>query len=89
MEEAISELVPDPAPTGAAPTSTRGVPDDIDFVPTTEFGRRLLELRRRALAEGQPLLTREELARELAERRGGVDVGDRGRLSRPTSMREC
>ena len=47
--------------------------DDTDFVPTTEFGRRLLELRRRAIAAGQPLLTREELEREIAERRGGVD----------------
>jgi len=46
--------------------------DDIDFVPTTEFGRRLQELRRQATAEGQPLLTREEVEREVAERRGGV-----------------
>lgn len=46
--------------------------DDLDFVPTTDFGRRLLALRRQAIAEGQPLLTREELEREIAERRGGI-----------------
>jgi hypothetical protein len=52
--------------------------DDIDFVPTTDFGRRLLELRRRAIADGQPLLTRGELEREVAERRGGIfDGGER------------
>ena len=55
-------------------TAPEGVEDDIDFVPTTEFGRRLLELRRRAIASGQPLLTREELERELAERRGGLYI---------------
>lgn len=46
--------------------------DDTDFVPTTDFGRQLLEIRRRAIAKGQPLLTREELEREIAERRGGI-----------------
>ena len=50
--------------------------DDVEFVPATKFGRRLLELRRRAIAEGQRLLTREELEREVAERRGGVAGGD-------------
>lgn len=59
------------------PTAVKGPPeaepvDDIDFVPTTEFGRRLLELRRRAIADGLPLLTRAELEREVAERRSGV-----------------
>jgi len=44
--------------------------DDIDFVPTTDFGRRLLELRRRIIAEQGPL-DRAGLEREIAERRGG------------------
>ena len=52
--------------------NSQRVRDDIDFVPTTGFGRRLLELRRRAIAAGQPLLTRQELEREIAERRGGI-----------------
>ena len=53
--------------------------DDVDFAPTTSFGERLLALRRQALAEGQTLLTREEIEREIAERRGGVGAtqGDR------------
>lgn len=52
--------------------SPSGYVDDIDFVPTTDLGRTLLGLRRQAIAEGQPLLTRSELEREVAERRGGV-----------------
>lgn len=53
-----------------------GVEDDIDFVPRTEFGRRLLELRRRNIAAGQPLLDWAELEHEIAERRGGVYGSD-------------
>jgi hypothetical protein len=43
------------------------------FVPRTELGRRLLELRAKAVRAGMPLLSREELEREIAERRGGVE----------------
>lgn len=49
---------------------------EIDYVPRTEFGRELLELRRRIIASGQALLTREEFERELAERRGGLYLDD-------------
>ena len=43
------------------------------YVPRTELGRCLLELRAKAVRAGMPLLTREELEREIAERRGGVE----------------
>jgi hypothetical protein len=42
------------------------------YVPRTELGRRLLELRAKAVRAGMPLLSWEELEREVAERRGGV-----------------
>lgn len=38
----------------------------------TDLGKRLLEARRRIEQSGIPLLNREELDRERAERRGGV-----------------
>lgn len=42
-----------------------------EFVPQTPLGKRLWEIRQRAIAEGMKLLTEEELEQELAERRGG------------------
>ncbi len=36
------------------------------------LGRRLMEIRKKFIAEGGELLTPEELEREIAERRGGV-----------------
>lgn len=38
--------------------------------PRTPLARRLEEIRARIVASGQPLLTREEIEREVAERRG-------------------
>lgn len=43
-----------------------------DFQPKTEFGRRLLEIRKQIVASGEPLLDWEGIQREVAERRGGV-----------------
>ena len=43
------------------------------YAPRTELGRKLMELRARIVASGQPLLSWEELEREVAERRGGSD----------------
>ncbi len=40
------------------------------FIPRTELGRRLLKIRRRILASGQPLLDWDDIAGELRERRG-------------------
>lgn len=39
----------------------------------TPLGRRLLEIRARAIASGMKLLSEEELDKELAERRGGLN----------------
>lgn len=42
-----------------------------EFVPQTPLGKKLWEIRQRAIAEGMQLLTEEELEQELTERRGG------------------
>jgi hypothetical protein len=42
-----------------------------EFAPQTPLGKKLWEIRQRAIAEGMKLLTEEELEQELAERRGG------------------
>jgi hypothetical protein len=47
-----------------------------EFVPRTELGRRLWELRKKIVASGEPLLSRDEIEREVAERRGGVSEHD-------------
>jgi len=47
-----------------------------DFEPRTELGRRLWELRKKIVASGEPLLSRDEIEREVAERRGGVSEYD-------------
>lgn len=60
---------------GTAPDRSR---DGNGFAPTTEFGRRLLELHRRIVAAGNGPSTPEELDREIAERRGGVGVVAKG-----------
>ena len=43
--------------------------DDFEMSP---LGRRLMEIRKKFIAEGGKLLTPDELEREIAERRGGV-----------------
>jgi hypothetical protein len=50
--------------------------DPVEFEPKTEFGRKLKALRAEIIASGLPLLSDEEAERELAERRGGVLVGE-------------
>ncbi|MCY6489415.1 hypothetical protein [Leptolyngbya sp. GGD] len=40
------------------------------------LGKRLRELRAEIVASGEPLLSREDLERELAERRGGISNWD-------------
>jgi len=53
-------------------------PEDryVKYVPKTEFGRRMLELRRAVEASGVKMLTREEVRAEVRARRGGVDDSD-------------
>lgn len=42
-----------------------------EFVPQTELGKKLWEIRQRIVASGIPLLSDEELEQEIAFRRGG------------------
>ncbi len=42
------------------------------YQPKTPLGRKLLEVRAAMIAAGEPMLTLEEVEREIAERRGGV-----------------
>jgi hypothetical protein len=48
----------------------RGGQSPNSFVPRTELGRRLLRIRRKILASGQPLLDWNDIESELRERRG-------------------
>ena len=45
------------------------------FTPRTPLGKRLLAIRNNIIADGLPLLTQEEIEREIAERRGGSNNG--------------
>ena len=45
------------------------------FTPRTPLGKKLLAIRNNIIADGLPLLTREEIEREIAERRGGFNNG--------------
>ena len=48
-----------------------GQPDDLGaYTPRTPLGARLLEIRRRVVSSGAPLLDWDALEREIAERRG-------------------
>jgi uncharacterized protein (DUF433 family) len=57
----------------------RPSPEEEHFVPRTEFGRELWELRQKALEElrahNEPLLDVEGIRREVRERRGERNVG--------------
>jgi hypothetical protein len=52
--------------------STPPIEDDGEYTPRTPLGRELVEIRKRIVASGQPLLDWDDLEREVAERRGGV-----------------
>jgi hypothetical protein len=49
--------------------------DPESFTPKTPLGKKLLAIRRNIIADGLPLLTQEEIGREIAERRGGFSNG--------------
>ena len=53
-------------------TSALAVAGRVDDFEMSPLGRRLMEIRKKFIAEGGKLLTPEELEREIAERRGGV-----------------
>ncbi len=52
------------------------VAKDFSFSPKTELGKKLWELRSRAVASGMKLLNSEELEQEILSRRGGVLTDD-------------
>lgn len=56
--------------------STREGPREPEpFTPRTPLGRKLLAIRNNIIAEGLQLLTRDEIEKEIAERRGGFNNG--------------
>ena len=55
-----------------AAIATPGGTDRLDDFEMSPLGCRLMEIRKKFIAEGGKLLTPEELEREIAERRGGV-----------------
>lgn len=46
--------------------------EPVVYKPKTPLGRKLLEIRQRIVASGEPLLSLDELEREIAERRGEI-----------------
>jgi hypothetical protein len=52
-------------------TATNGEVTQV-FTPRTPLGKKLWELRKKHLASGEPLLTLEEVRREVQARRGGI-----------------
>ncbi|HEY2289963.1 MAG TPA: hypothetical protein VGM86_04600 [Thermoanaerobaculia bacterium] len=52
-------------------------PPEEEFHPRTPLGRRLWEIRKRIVESGEPLLDREDLEREVAERRGEMTGSSR------------
>ncbi len=47
-----------------------------DFIPRTALAQRLWELRQKIVASGEPLLSWDEIKREVYERRGERDLGE-------------
>src|SRR5688572_9600149 len=73
----MASTAPSPAETtDVATEAQRHVPSEIlaesSYVPRTPLGARLMEIRKRIVASGQPLLDWDEIEREVSERRGGI-----------------
>lgn len=64
-----------PASTAATTVPTRKDPaaEQPNYQPRTELGRELWDLRQKIIASGEPLLDAEEIDREVARRRGGIE----------------
>jgi len=45
----------------------------LSFVPRTALGKKLLAIRNKIIAKGEPLLDWEAIEKEVAERRGGYN----------------
>ena len=79
--ELLRRLLGDPMETfetKGASLSRSAPPEEVqpeEYVPRTELGRKLWEIRKRIVAAGEATMTWEDIEREVAERWGGV--GDR------------
>jgi hypothetical protein len=51
-------------------TQTKASSTGAERIPRTRLGKKLLEIRQRIVASGQPLLDWENIDREIAEQRG-------------------
>ena len=71
--EASSVLANEPTGSGQGRANTHGL-ESTAYEPRTPLGKRLMELRRRIVESGEPLLDWNALERELAERRGEAGV---------------
>ncbi|MGZ8245395.1 hypothetical protein [Methylomagnum sp.] len=49
------------------------VPASEPYQPQTELGKRLMEIRQRAIAKGMPLMSQDEVLAEVRRRRGEDD----------------
>ena len=58
-------------------TATNGEVTQV-FTPRTLLGQKLWELRKKHLASGEPLLTLEEVRRDVRARRGGIADEEEG-----------
>jgi hypothetical protein len=52
-------------------SESKTISPESDFVPQTPLGKKLWEIRQRAMAAGLQLLNEDEIEQELAARRGG------------------
>jgi hypothetical protein len=66
----MSRSLKRPKETANAPRRANGNASS-DYQPRTAHGKLLVELRRKIIAEGTPLLTLEQVRREVQNRRGG------------------
>jgi hypothetical protein len=56
---------------GLLKSESETTPPESDFVPQTPLGKKLWEIRQRAIAAGLQLLNEDEIEQEIAARRGG------------------
>lgn len=57
-------------------TDVHSLAKKIEFIPRTNLGRKLLELRKRAIDEGMQLLSEDEVLEEVRRRRGEENTNE-------------
>jgi len=58
------------ATSGTSQTSMHSMSQERPFIPRTDLGKKLLELRNKAIAKGMPLLDQDDILLEVQKRRG-------------------